>query len=347
MTMNYQSPDDRSSKTSAEDFAVILENIESIEDKLERKIDDIALDVCKLKEIDNFKLSLSREYICRIKEENAQLKAQIVSLKERVDYTTFDMSHLNTKLKLIEEEKQSLVTAIKILQVKELDNNVHGIWQTATARKQRENSQFKFIEVLTDSEDRVPLVNRYSELTDEHRTNEEQSEQTCRQKRQLISEQPSQRISEQLIEKEKLELNRENDEIKKKNKTLFQSLTDLRAKVIKFQDEKFSLMAAMKLIQRENELPAERKRIEELETENNNLRAAARSLQEDLDDKSRKEKQEFTKVTRRNREISTIVDTSNSLETKNQYEVLSISDQEDDVNISVAKVTFTEPLEAG
>ena len=159
---------------------------------------------------------MSREYICRIKEENAQLKAQIVSLKERVDYTTFDMSHLNTKLKLIEEEKQSLVTAIKILQVKELDNNVHGIWQTATARKQRENSQFKFIEVLTDSEDRVPLVNRCSELTDEHRTNEEQSEQTCRQKRQLISEQPSQRISEQLIEKEKLELNRENDELREK-----------------------------------------------------------------------------------------------------------------------------------
>ena len=68
-------------------------------------------------------------------------------------------------------------------------------------------------------------------------------------------------------------------------------------------------MTAMTLIQRENELQAERKRIEELETENNNLRAAARSLQEDLDDKSRKEKQEFTKVTRRNREISTIVDT--------------------------------------
>ena len=190
------------------------------------------------------------------------------------------------------------------------------------------------------------MSNRYSELTDEHRTNEEQSEQTCRQKHKLISEQPSQRISEQLIEKEKLELNRENDELKEKKKTLFQSLTDLRAKVIKFQDEKSSLMAAMKLIQRENELPAERKKIEELETENNNLRAAARSLQEDLN-KSRKEKQEFTKVTRRNREISTIVDTSNSLETKNQYEVLSISDQEDDVNISVAKATFTEPLEAG
>ena len=136
MTMNYQSPDDRSSKTSAEDFAVILENIESIEDKLERKIDDIALDVCKLKEIDNFKLSLSREYICRIKEENAELKAENVSLKERVDYTTFAMSDLNTKLKLIEKEKQSLVTALKILQVKELDNNGHGIWQTATAGKQ-------------------------------------------------------------------------------------------------------------------------------------------------------------------------------------------------------------------
>ena len=106
-------------------------------------------------------------------------------------------------------------------------------------------------------------------------------------------------------------------------------------------------MTAMKLIQREKVLPAERKRIEEMETKNNNLRATARSLQEDRDDKSRNEKREFTQVTRRNREISTIVDTSNSLETKNQYEVLSISDQEDDVNISVAKAILTEPLEAG
>ena len=92
-----QSLADRSHKTTAEDFVVILEKIKSIEDKLERKIEDIALDVCKLKEANNLKLSLTHEYICRIKEENPQLKAENVSLKERVDYTTFAMSDLNTK----------------------------------------------------------------------------------------------------------------------------------------------------------------------------------------------------------------------------------------------------------
>ena len=66
-----QSPANRSRKTTSEDFAVILEKIESIEDKLERKIEDIALDVCKFKEANNLKLSLTHEYICRIKEENA------------------------------------------------------------------------------------------------------------------------------------------------------------------------------------------------------------------------------------------------------------------------------------
>ena len=37
------------------------------------------------------------------------VKVQNVSLKERVDCTTFAMSDFNNKLKLIEEEKQSLV----------------------------------------------------------------------------------------------------------------------------------------------------------------------------------------------------------------------------------------------
>ena len=100
--------------------------------------------------------------------------------------------------KLIEEEKQSLVTALKILQVKELDNNRLGKWQTATAGKQRENSQFKSIEVLTDSEDSIPLANRYSELTNERRINKEENEQMCRQQGQLTSEQPSQQTCEQL-----------------------------------------------------------------------------------------------------------------------------------------------------
>jgi RNase H-fold protein (predicted Holliday junction resolvase) len=92
-----------------------------------------------------------------------------------------------------------------------------------------------------------------------------------------------------LIKKEKYELNRENEELKEKNKNLFQSLSEVRAKVIELQDEKLSLITALKLIQRESVLLAEKKKIEDLESENKNLRAAARTLQEYLD-KSNREK---------------------------------------------------------
>ena len=74
------------------------------------------------------------------------------------------------------------------------------------------------------------------------------------------------------LKKEKHELNRENDELKEKNRNLFQSLSDVRAKVIELQDEKSSLITAMKLLQREHVL-----KIENLEAENTNLKCAARS----------------------------------------------------------------------
>ena len=89
------------------------------------------------------------------------------------------------------------------------------------------------------------------------------------------------------LKKEKYELNRENEELKEKNKNLFQSLSEVRAKVIELQDEKSSLITALKLIQRESVLLAEKKKIEDLESENKNLRAAARTLQEDLDKSNR------------------------------------------------------------
>ena len=49
------------------------------------------------------------------------------------------------------------------------------------------------------------------------------------------------------LKKEKYELNRENEELKEKNKNLFQSLSEVRAKVIELQDEKLNLITALKL----------------------------------------------------------------------------------------------------
>ena len=142
------------------------------------------------------------------------------------------------------------------------------------------------------------------------------------------------------LKKEKYELNRENEELKEKNKNLFLSLSEVRAKVIELQDEKSSLITALKLIQRESVLPAERKKIEDLESENKNLRVAARTLQEDLD-KSNREKREFVKVNKRSGSVSITPDATISYESKNQFEVLSVSDQEEDVNKSASEPAFS------
>ena len=72
-----------------------------------------------------------------------------------------------------------------------------------------------------------------------------------------------------------------------------------------------------------------------------NLKFAARSLQEDID-KSGREKQEFNEVTQRGktaykRAACKRPDASSSYLTKNQYEVLSDSDQEKEVVVSASE----------
>ncbi len=75
-----------------------------------------------------------------------------------------------------------------------------------------------------------------------------------------------------------------------------------------------------------------------MESENKNLRVAARTLQEDLD-KSNREKQEFAKVKKRSGNVSITPDATISYESKNQFEVLSVSDHEleEDVNKSASE----------
>ena len=72
----------------------------------------MALQVCNL-----------HDYITDIKHENENIKKENTALKGKIEYTTMVTSDLNTKLKLLDEEKQSLVTALKILQGNEIGMN--------------------------------------------------------------------------------------------------------------------------------------------------------------------------------------------------------------------------------
>jgi hypothetical protein len=128
---------DVSAKITAEDLTMILEKIEKIEQKLERKIDDVSLEVCKLQDTDCFALTLSREHISFIKDENVQLKAENVYLKNELENATLVMSDLNEHVKLMGEEKQSLITALKILKNNEIDDGRNERWHIASDRNNR------------------------------------------------------------------------------------------------------------------------------------------------------------------------------------------------------------------
>jgi hypothetical protein len=79
---------------------------------------------------------------CKLKQGNIQLRIDNDSLKDRLNSVSYVVSDLNTKIKDIECEKLSLVTAIKLLQE---DNNLATInnrdsacssWQTSRSKAQ-------------------------------------------------------------------------------------------------------------------------------------------------------------------------------------------------------------------
>ena len=59
-----------------------------------------------------------------LKNENQRLKAENKNLKERAENLAYVMSDLSTKVKDLENEKESLVTASKILQDKQRNIDV-------------------------------------------------------------------------------------------------------------------------------------------------------------------------------------------------------------------------------
>ena len=89
------------------------------------------------------------------------------------------MSDLNTKLKLMEEEKRSLVTALKLIQsdLGEINNSVNNKGaDPSNTNHQKNSSPSSEVTILTSSndEDICPLVNQYSALTVQDDTAEEE-----------------------------------------------------------------------------------------------------------------------------------------------------------------------------
>ena len=103
--------------------ASVLELVQSLEERLECKLEKLASQIEELSSASLQQLnhepndaSQSTEYSAFLKSENTSLKKQNMVLAEQVNGFKMMISDLKTKIKDLDNEKNSLVTTIKILQ---------------------------------------------------------------------------------------------------------------------------------------------------------------------------------------------------------------------------------------
>ena len=100
------------SRAVEDGFGLADTKLKNIEVKFQSKIDAILNDLNNLKTRSDYG---SERFIDVLLEENSKLKKENSVLSERVNDSLFLISDLKTHVKVIESEKQSLITCIKLL----------------------------------------------------------------------------------------------------------------------------------------------------------------------------------------------------------------------------------------
>ena len=97
-----------------------------------KSIDEVKRDVDSLKERESRNLSRENEIIAALRQENQELKAENSSLRDKVTNLSLITSDLNNKVKENENERLSLVTAIKLIQTDLRPREFQHDWQQQT-----------------------------------------------------------------------------------------------------------------------------------------------------------------------------------------------------------------------
>lgn len=135
------------------------------------------------------------------------------------------------------------------------------------------------------------------------------------------------------LKKEKIELTKQIEELREKYLNLHHTTSNLRAKVFELENDKSSLMTALRLSHQENELLA--KRINDQKIFNGNKLTSATSLQDHLAEGDEARGRDYISAERGSHKTPTT--TIPMVKTSNQYAALnnSVCDISDDVNTSV------------
>ncbi|CAB4023335.1 Hypothetical predicted protein [Paramuricea clavata] len=108
----------------------LADKVELLEDRMNNNFMDIAKSINSLKAKEGLNTELSREYVDSIVRENVKLRQDNENLRERSENLSYIISDLNTKAKRFENEKESLITALGMLQ-SDLNEKYKGAdWQT-------------------------------------------------------------------------------------------------------------------------------------------------------------------------------------------------------------------------
>ena len=127
---NVQSPADRTLNTCITTaFKYLVGKIESLGTEINSKVNALTREVDDAKERERLqRRSHENELTTTLRKENQALKEENEALKERIANLSYIMSDLHTKVKDSEDEKQSLVRALKIMQA-DLQREVEPVQQ--------------------------------------------------------------------------------------------------------------------------------------------------------------------------------------------------------------------------
>jgi hypothetical protein len=152
----------------------VFDHIRSIEERLERKIEMLVHEVQDMKSA-NLSEALNDapqqdEYKASLVKENTTLKKENAELAEQVNNYKFIVTDMKAKIKDLENEKNSLITVIRILQEDQKQDESNA-WNTVGRQKKipvgLQNNPCR-----TDDTNANANVNRYSILSETDKDNE-------------------------------------------------------------------------------------------------------------------------------------------------------------------------------